>query len=298
MVVLSQRTTTTPCTYRRSGTLSHDELAGLIAKRFIQRKDVKAIQVADGGYRPVREPWKMGDLRAHITGEQTFGHYTCDTESKTKLIVFDCDLDDTGTWVDVPSDDALADITSDSEFMDALTIYPATPRKDWHDRKHPGRTWYKKQMRTIADTIASSVVNHLGLEAASAYSGNKGVHIYAFFPEPVEARVARQAALMALEHAGRIISPNYGFEAVKGSNFFKHMEPHPYFGIQNFTVEIFPKQSSMEGKDLGNLVRLPGGVNNKNPKDPCFFLDQRVAQAEFKPHPDPVHLLKTGNPFA
>lgn len=239
----------------------------------------------------------MKDLRSHVAGEQTFGHYTCDHDSLTKLIVFDCDLDNTGTWVKVPSDEELADINDDDEFSNKLEVHESTPRTDWTNRRHPGRIWYKYQMRALADIITSSVTEHLGLEAAAAYSGNKGIHVYAFFPEPVDARVARKAALFALEYAGKLISPNHKFEAVKGSNFFKHMEPDPFHGLQNFTVEIFPKQATMDGKDLGNLVRLPGGVNQKNPKDPCFFLDQTLAQSEFKPHPNPVRLLETGNPW-
>lgn len=277
--------------------MSENDLAGMIAKRFVQRKDVKAIQVADGGYRPIREGWKMKDLRAHVNGEQTFGHYTCDADGLTKVIVFDCDLDPTGTWVQLPPDEELAKIETDEEFMNSIQVHEAKPREDWHNRRHPGRPWFKYQMRTLVDSLTSSIVNHLGLEAAAAYSGNKGVHAYAFFPEPVDAKVARQAALYTLEYAGKLISPNYGFEAVKGHNFFKHMETDPYFGVQNFTVEIFPKQDSMVGKDLGNLVRLPAGVNQKNPKDPCFFIDQTAAQAHLQPHPDPVFLLETGNPY-
>lgn len=273
-----------------------EALAQAIAKRFIQRKDVKAIQVGDGGYRPVREPWKMGDLRAHVAGEQTFGHYTCDTEGLTKLIVFDCDLDEVGNWVERPTNERLAEITSDTEFMDSLVVHQALPRKDWHNRRHPGRPWFKYQMRVIADTLTSSIQNNYGMDCVTAYSGNKGVHVYAFFPEPVEARVARKVSLLILEGAGKLISPDHGFERFKGENFFKHAETDPYYNLRNFTVEVFPKQD--EVKDLGNLVRLPTGKNLKNPADPCFFVDQRLAQTELKPHPFPAHLLQSGDPFA
>lgn len=278
--------------------MSENDLAALIAKRFIQRKDVKAIQVADGGYRPVREAWKMKDLRSHVEGTQTFGHYTCDKDGLTKVIVFDCDLDKVGTWVEVPSDEELATIESDADFTKSLVVHQSNPREDWLNRRHPGRAWYKYQMRTLVDAITAAVVNHLGLESVASYSGNKGAHVYAFFPEPVDIKVARKAALFCLEYAGKLISPNHTFEAVKGANFFKHMEEDSYYGVQNFTVEIYPKQESMEGKDLGNLVRLPLGVNQKNQKDPCFFIDQTQAQSVLAPHPNPAHLLATGKPFA
>lgn len=281
--------------------MSHDpqitsDLAKLIAKRFIQRKDVKAIQVADGGYRPIREPWKMGDLRKHVTGEQTFGHYTTDQDGLTKVIVFDIDLDKTGSWVERPGDEELAKIEDDAEFMESLTIHDGVdPRELWHDRRHPSRNWYKFQFRTMIDAITSAIHNNLGFDSAAAYSGNKGCHVYAFLPEPLEASVARQMALITLEYAGGLISPNSNFEPVKGSNFFKHAEADPWYSLQNLTVEVFPKQDHIS--DLGNLVRLPLGKNLKNPKDPCFFVDQRLAQVDLAPHPDPVGLLESGNPF-
>lgn len=276
-------------------------LAKLLAKRFVQRKDVKAVQVADGGYRPVREPWKLRDFVDHVTGEQTFGHYTCDADGLTKLVVFDIDLDDikdkTGTWCDIP-DEKLAECNSEADFRDALQVYSGiNPREEWHNRRSPARNWLKYQLRSMCDYITSGVQNHLELQSAAAYSGNKGCHVYAFFPEPVDARVARKAALLTLEYAGKLIAPGGGFELHKGVNFFKHSLDDAYYGFENMTVEIFPKQASMEGKDLGNLVRLPLGRNYKNPKDPTFFIDQTLAVKELKPHPDPVLLLETGNPF-
>nr|DAK84400.1 MAG TPA: DNA primase small subunit [Caudoviricetes sp.] len=279
------------------------ELAKQIAKRFVQRKDVKAIQVADGGYRPIREPWKLKDFVSHVTGEQTFGHYTCDADGLTKLIVFDIDLDDlkdnSGTWVFL-EDETLATLETDEELDAAIkagTRVGLNPREAWHDRRHPARPWLKQQMRTMVEYITSGIQNHLQLDSAAAYSGNKGCHVYAFFPEPVDARVARKAALMTLEYAGKLISPNEGFEPFKGVNFFKHALDDPYYGFQNLTVEIFPKQATMEGKDLGNLVRLPLSKNLKNPKDPCFFIDQRLGLKELRPHSDPIALLASGNPY-
>lgn len=48
-------------------------------------------------------------------------------------------------------------------------------------------------------------------------------------------------------------------------------------------METFPKQSSMEGKKYGNLMRLPLGVNRKNPSDPCFFVDRTKAYSRLDP---------------
>ncbi len=277
---------------------TNEQLAQLLAKRFVQRKDVKAIQWGNGEYRPIRQPWKMKDFRDHVAGQQTYGHYTCDSDGFTKLIIFDIDLEKEGTWVETPTDEQLAMIETDAQFMNSITVHPASPREDWHDRRHPGRSWYKLQMRTIIDALCSAVHKQLNLQTCAAYSGNKGCHVYAFFEEPVPAVTARQSALFVLEMAGKLLSPNFGFEPLKGKNFFKHMETDPYYSLQNFTVEIFPKQDSMINKDLGNLVRLPLGRNLRNPKDPTFFIDQREAQTKLVPHPDPVGLLTTGNPYS
>ena len=273
------------------------ELASLLAKRLIQRKDVKAVQTPDGGYRPVKEPWKMGDLRAHVNGEQTFGHYTTDTDGLTKAIVFDIDLDDQGNWIEEPTPERLASCTSNDEFMELLTVHDnVSPLELWHDRRAVGaRNWYKFQFRTMIDALTSAAMNDMGFECASAYSGNKGCHTYVFMPEPVEAKVARRAALLILERAGNLLSPNNGFVAVKGKNFFKLAEDDKWYSLKNMTVEIFPKQD--KPSNLGNLVRLPLGTNLKNPKDPCFIIDQRQAQKVLAPHPDPVQALETGNPF-
>lgn len=283
-------------------------LAIELAKHFIQRKDVKAKQVTDGGYRPVRDKWKVGDLMAHVDGNATFGHYTNDADGLTKLIVFDIDLEKNGTWVELPSDEWIGEnVFKDSDFFDVLVIHEdAHPREEWRDRRHPARRWYKQQLRTMVEIISSSIATDLGLRSAAAYSGNKGCHVYAFFDEPTDIGMARELALTVLEMAGTKTSSQYEFEATKGSNFFQFNDPDPYTGFKNLSIEIFPKQDSMEGKDLGNLVRLPCGLNYKGPTykvkgvvkhEPAFFLDQTAPVRDLKPHPDPVKLLQTGNPY-
>ncbi|UYL87029.1 DNA primase [Gordonia phage Hollow] len=284
------------------------ELAIELAKHFIQRKDVKARQVSDGGYRPVREKWKMGDLKAHIDGVETFGHYTNDSDGMTKLVVFDIDLEKNGTWVELPSDEWIGEnVFSDKDFFDAIKIHEdAHPREEWRDRRHPARKWYKQQLRTMVEIITSPIVNTYGMRSAAAYSGNKGCHVYAFFDEPTDIGMAREIALGVLEMAGAGTSSQYEFEATKGKNFFQYNDPDPYTGFKNLSIEIYPKQDTMEGKDFGNLVRLPGGINHKGPTykvkgevkhEPAFFIDQRAAVREIIPHPDPVTLLQTGRPY-
>ena len=274
-------------------------MALLLAKKFVQRKDVKAYQVEDGGYRPDRTPWKVRDLRDHVEGKKTYGHYLCDQESLVKLFVFDIDFEKTGTWIERPD---LSDVPLDADLEAVLAantkVHQATPRADWLDRRHPGRAWYKLQLRTMVEMLSQVVHRELGMACASAYSGNKGAHVYGFFDQPVPASEARAAALVALEIAGSTFNPAYEFAPTRGSNFYKYTDPSPETGFENLSIELFPKQSSMDDKDLGNLCRLPGGVNKKNPKDQAFFIDQREAHTVIKPHPDPIKLLTEGNPWS
>ena len=134
-------------------------------------------------------------------------------------------------------------------------------------------------------------VTELDIDCAVAYSGSKGVHVYGFMPEPTPASQVRAAALLVMEMTDE-------FEVLKGKHFFKHKNQDPQSGFPNFSVEVFPKQDNLEGKDLGNLMRLPLGKNQKNPQDPCFFLDMTSPIGLFKPVTDPVELLTNGNPFA
>ncbi len=65
--------------------------------------------------------------------------------------------------------------------------------------------------------------------------------------------------------------------------------------LSNFTIEVYPKQASLEGKTLGNLLRLPLGRNCKS-ADPTFFLDLTSPLAEMRPV-DPEYALTTTNPW-
>lgn len=258
-----------------------DAVANLIAQKFIQRKDVKAIQFADGSWMPhtvtgkhdgARLPWKRPDLLAHIEGQRTFGHYLLDADSMTKLFAFDVDLEKNdertgfvGVWED-----------------DEGQVHEFDPREAWQDRKHPARPYMKIQFREISHRLMRGVYETLGLPCAAAYSGGKGIHVYAF-TGIISATEAREGAQIVLDALG-------GFEATRGTNFFKHSKWH------NLSIEVFPKQANLDGKDLGNLMRLPLGRNLKS-KDPTFFIDMTSPLGEMRPV-DPEWALTTSNPWA
>lgn len=262
------------------GSIVSDVLANLIAKKFIQRRDVKAIQHSDGSWSPhtktgkregERLPWTRPDLLSHVQGQRTFGHYLLDSDSLCKLFAFDIDLEKNNPekgFVGYYEDWNGAKIEMD-------------PREAWQDRAHPGRPYMKEQFRVISHKLMRAITEELDLPCAAAYSGGKGVHVYAF-TGTIPAVEARDGAQIILDAVG-------GFTATRGTNFFQHEAFH------NLSVEVFPKQGSLDGKDLGNLMRLPLGRNLKS-KDPTFFMDMCAPMAEMRPL-DPAFALTTATPW-
>jgi hypothetical protein len=257
---------------------------------FIARRDVKARQHGNGAYMPVtdngkadgnRVSWKLADILEHLARNQTYGHYLLDRESMCKLFAFDVDLTETG-WL--PRQPYGPDnIESDSLFV------PANPRTAWLDRAHPGRSWMKLQFKLVANKLMRVIHEELEIPCAAAYSGNKGIHVYGFTghgPAP-NARTAAQFVLDSLDE----------FEPVRGGSFFRFRDQSALDGYPNLTIELFPKQDSLDGKDLGNLMRLPLGRNLKT-KDPTFFIDMTTALGEMKAI-DPMWALGEGalNPW-
>lgn len=281
-----------------------EDLALVIAKRFIQRRDVKAQQFSSGGYTPVtdngqtdgvRLPFMMEDITAHLAGTKTYGHYLLDTDNKCKLFAFDIDLrkndkNFTGHWPELPDLTGVDPVLDNDEWKKLVKLHEFDPREAWRDRSHPARNWTKFQMRMLTTTLARTIKDLLDIPVATAYTGNKGVHVYGFTGS-VSASDAREAADIVLAQLGC-------FESSKGAHFFQYTDQDPLDGYPNFEIEVFPKQTNLAGKDLGNLMRLPLGVNRKSPQDPTFFIDERLAMGELRPHTDPVKLLQSGNPWA
>lgn len=251
-----------------------NELANLLAKKFIARPDVKARQYP-GGYTPVeskdgqRFPWTRQDLLDHLDGKQTYGHYLLSQASECKLFVFDVDLEKTGFYdVDWPN----------GNDEDPFRMQEFSPRDAWQDRAHPARAYMKYQFRMIAHKLGKAIETELEIPWAAAYSGGKGVHVYGF-TGLLPASDVRDGAMLVLDSLDSV-------KNLRGANFFMDNE------YPNMSIEVFPKQSSLDGKDLGNLCRLPLGRNLKNPKDPTFFIDMTTSMSEMRPL-DPVYALTT-----
>lgn len=281
------------------------ELATLLAKKFIARRDVKAQQNSRGFYTPVvrkisdteqeRLPWTMADLEDHIAGRQTFGHYLVDQDDNCKLFAFDIDLnknlvDNQGNVLWQGSYPEPQHFGDHVDFKG--TIQRFDPRESWLDRAHPARDWMKYQFHMVAHLLCSTIQKELDIPCAVAYSGAKGIHVYGFtgLIPAAEARMGAEIVLDALADRGNPV------ELLKGKHFFKFANNDPIEGYPNISIEVFPKQDTLDGKDLGNLMRLPLGRNLKSP-DPTFFVDMAGAPLTSLSPVDPMHALTASSPF-
>lgn len=279
------------------------ELANLIAKKFIARPDVYAEQKRAGYYEPVidrntkeRKAWSRAALEDHLAGNRTFGHYLLSKDGKCKLFAFDIDLrkneydKETGAALfegSGPSQFGPEAWTEHNDFLGEILTFD--PREAWLNRAHAARPWIKKQLREVAAIFVNEILK-LDIPCAVAYSGAKGIHVYGFtgLLPAMDVREGADIVLDAVTAAG-------GIELYKGKHFYKFADDDPIEGYPNLSIEVFPKQDSLDGKDLGNLMRLPLGRNLKT-TDPTFFVDMTSEQTELKPV-DPIHALTSASPY-
>lgn len=259
-----------------------DELAILLGKRFLQRRDVKAVQFQDGHYEPDRSPWKMSDLRSHVSGERTLGHYLIDKEGLCKLFAFDIDLTKEGYWID---------LTDGRTLMEGGQ--PCNPRELWLEPNHPSKEFFLLKLRCTAEVLGRKIKALFGddLHVAISLSGGKGMHVYALSEEPMPASEARRSALLVLKSVNDP-GGKPGYEPVKGENFWKSSGEGEKHCVE---IEVFPKQDSLDGKDLGNLMRLPLGVHRKT-NQTSYFLDFRCGYNQIRMM-DPTEALEGELPW-
>lgn len=311
------------------------ELAHTILDRFVQRRDVYAIQYLDGSYSPVHAELTHEVIQTHLDENFTYGHYTTDPNNRTRIIAFDCDLRSQLHCMTFPDTNLIANgAITDENILDAYTLLPYNSIETyWFDRYSlHTRAWLKYKMRYLAEVLTTVLRNDAGMDCAAFYSGNKGIHVYGFFPGHVEASNAREIGKYVLQKTVGLISHNCyltenpggytiggpgtqsGQEALSGYKL-DHIDGMPYFNI-----EVYPKQDQIPEGGYGNLLRLPLGRNlhslshdahgNELSRDralpdtdrlyncqPAFLIDQCTAILELLPHPDPLAVLQSGNPW-
>lgn len=232
----------------------------------------------------------MGDILSHLEGERTYGHYLLNSDNECKLFAFDIDLDEQPDLDKFPPNKDLQMPEEDGTFN------WGSPRHLWLDRsKISQRNFLKYQMRAMAHELAKTIHSEFDLQTAVTYTGAKGMHVYGF-TGLLPAKAVREGAELVLKVLDK-------YNPHLGSNFFKYKPEHGGDGYnpdqinhelsnQCFTVELFPKQTEIKEGGYGNLMRLPLGVNLKNPKDRTFFVDQRAPLTSFLAR-DAVEALTT-----
>jgi hypothetical protein len=157
--------------------------------------------------------------------------------------------------------------------------------------------------------LATRIADELEIPTLVSYSGSKGVHVYGFTGKTT-AGLARQGAQLVLDSFQETKDLTGAWELSRGNNIYTYKIPgeegghlnqvNPALNWEQFNLEVYPKQDSLSGKDLGNLLRLPLGVNNKSPKrDPGFFINLSndvLNPKSFKPM-NPITALSTMNPW-
>ncbi|WP_291321994.1 CRISPR-associated primase-polymerase type A1 [Desulfonatronospira sp.] len=111
--------------------------------------------------------------------------------------------------------------------------------------KSDDRLGIKRERDYVHDRMAELSLQKFGCKPLCEFSGGKGYHFWFFFDVPVPAALAR-----------KLISPLAGILS-KDCRFF--------------SLEVFPKQDQLQGKGLGNLVKLPLGLHRVTGK-PSYFM--------------------------
>lgn len=253
-----------------------DEVEIALGKRFLGRRDVKAVQYPDGHYEPERTPWKMADFRAHVAGTRSLGNYMVGQDGLVKFFAYDIDLTKEGYWI--PMDERV------------MEIMPCNPREVWLEQDHPGRGFLTLRLRTTAELLGRRIYHMTDemVHVAIAYSGSKGLHVYGLLPEPMPAADAR---CMAFDILKSMHEPDGSpaFKNTKGENFWAPTAEN----APNIDIEVYPKQDTTS--DLGNLMRMPLGVNRKSGQR-GFFVDCRVGYTQMKVL-DPLEALGSTLPW-
>lgn len=252
-----------------------DAVARLLGERFLSRKDVRAVQHRNGAYTPEKATWVYGDLKRHVRGEVSLGHYLVNPDGKTKLFAFDIDLDKWSTWGDAPL------CTRPECQKPGVPEHNQHPREVWLGAPSEYQQVLRRQLRALGEGLVERAHRVLEIPCALAYSGSKGVHVYGFTGLSSASNVRAAAHELLAGHV---------YHRLRGDNFWKHDDEY-----QALTIEVFPKQDEVAADGLGNLMRLPLGRNLKGGE--AFFLDPACPLDEWRAL-DPVQAMTHGTGVA
>lgn len=251
------------------------ETANKLAKLFIARRDVKAIQrtEADGGqWFASRKELTLDDFKTHLFEKRgCLGTYLLDKKSRVKFVAFDIDLTGEGAYF------VIKDLPETEEQYKAMEAeyanYPVAGGEmdldyrtgPWeatlHDPDNDGYRWVRSHLRVLIESLCEKVEDQLDLPAVPVVTGG-GAHVLVPFGERVAAADARAAAHGVMESV-------CGFQR-SSENFYSNAPDLDNRDDKNkpigetITIEVFPKQDRLPSpENFGNLIRLPFGWHDK-----------------------------------
>ena len=189
-------------------TTSQYLLSKALERLIVVRRDVHAIQTAVGRYCKVDEELTTDTIKQHLEGSKTIGSYIFKDDSLVKWFCFDLDI----------NKNVITEITQ-NENLSSNEIFNR----------------FKDTLITQAKHIQARA-RHYGIHLIPEFSGNKGIHLWAFCDGFIDAGQIRIV--------------------MKG--ILREVDMLSY----HFHIDLFPAQDSTDGK-LGNFVKLPCGIHKK-----------------------------------
>ncbi|WP_052507300.1 CRISPR-associated primase-polymerase type A1 [Desulfonatronovibrio magnus] len=136
-------------------------------------------------------------------------------------------------------------LRADSTIMTAVIDMDLNKHFRTGDIKNNDKFNIKREKDYIMSRLKEMSAQNTGVPPLCEFSGGKGYHFWFFFEEPVASSMARKTIIAMTSALNR--------------------------DCQYFNLEVFPKQDQLQGKGLGNLVKLPLGIHRVSGK-PSYFL--------------------------
>ena len=227
------------------------EAATLFGKLFINRRDRKAIYRPDHKgkwhWTAVDAPFTMGDFVQHLTGEHCLGTYLLDTDDTVKFLAFDIDLAKAGKYWRVYDTGQLIDLENQGYAFD-MDLKEGLLEDAFHIPADDAYRWTRIVVLEAVRSIVKAVRAEIGLESLTVITGG-GAHVLVPFTDPVAAADAKMVGADIVSDLPTAASLNKMFWS--------------YGPLGELTIEVFPKQDTLVGKDYGNLIRLPYGWHHE-----------------------------------
>jgi hypothetical protein len=226
------------------------EAAALMGKLFINRRDRKAIYRPDRSgkwhWTAVEASFVMGDFVQHLTGEHCLGTYLLNTDNTVKFLAFDIDLQKQGKyWRCYDIDQILA--LEERGYGFDLDLKEGLLEDAFHIPADDAYRWTRIIVLEAIRTIVKAV-RKLDLTPLTVITGG-GAHVLVPFAESVAAADARLVGTHIVNELPTAAQINKMFWS--------------YGPLGELTIEVFPKQDTLVGKDYGNLIRLPYGWHHE-----------------------------------